>query len=106
MPDIPSKEPSEIVAGDYLTWKISAGDFPASAGWVLTYALVKSGSLIEITATASGDDHLVAVAADTTKTWSAGAYKYQGYFTKAAERYMRRQGTIEIKPNYAAQPPA
>lgn len=102
MVDIPSKEPSEIVAGDLATWKITDDDFPASDSWELTYALVKSGTLIEITASADGDDHLVSVASATTANYTVGKYKYHGYFTKAGARYMRRQGEIEILTDFAA----
>lgn len=103
MVDIPTSEPTEIAAGDLATWKITDSDFPASDSWVLTYALVKSGTLIEITASADGDDHLVEVASATTASWAAGTYQYQGYFTLSGERYLRRQGTIEVLPNFAAQ---
>lgn len=103
MPDIPNSEPSEIAAGDLATWKISDSDFPAGDSWELTYALVKSGTLIEITASADGDDHLVSEASATTASWTPGTYKYQGYFTKSGARYLRREGTIKILPDFASQ---
>ena len=35
----------QIIAGDSFAWKKCLSDYPASAGWVLSYALVKSSGL-------------------------------------------------------------
>ena len=108
---IPTREPEKITAGDYVQWKkpgsacvSPAGDSClASDGWQLTYAFVKTGYQIIITATSSGDDHLVTLAAATTSSYSPGRYSWQAYVTKATERYMVDSGTVEILPNLAAQ---
>ena len=55
---IPTKEPDQITAGDYVQWKIESSDvispagveLKASAGWTLTYALTKTSKAIAITA--------------------------------------------------------
>lgn len=104
MTDIPTTEPARITAGDYVQWKISLADYKASDSWTLTYSLVKKGTRIEITATASGDDHLVTLAAATTATYNIGIYAWQAYVTKSSERYMVDRGTLEVLPNYAAMP--
>jgi len=101
MPDIPTIEPEEITAGDYVQWKISSSDYPAST-YTLTYALVKAGALIEITAAASGDDHLVTLSAATTAEYTAGDYHWQAYMTAGSERYAVDNGTVTIHPNFAA----
>lgn len=97
--------PEKFAAGDSLSWKKSLGDYLASDGWVLTYALVNSSALIEITGTASGDDHLIELSAATTAAYTAGEYKYQAYATSAAlsERYKVDEGTVTIRPNFATQ---
>ncbi len=97
--------PAKIVAGDSLSWTKSLGDYLASSGWVLTYALVKDGKLIEITGSADGDDHLIELAAATTADYTAGEYKYQAYATSAAlsERYKVDEGSVEVRPNFATQ---
>ncbi len=113
MTEYASTEPEKITAGDYVQWKressgfsIPTGDVPkASAGWVLTYALVKTGVRIAITAaTHETHDFLVTLAAATTAGYTAGVYQWQAYVTKAAtsERYLVDAGTIEILANFAA----
>jgi hypothetical protein len=37
--------PDQITAGNAFAWKKCLSDYPASAGWVLSYALVKSSGL-------------------------------------------------------------
>lgn len=110
MTEYATTEPEKITAGDLVAWKreasglsIPTGEVPkASAGWALTYALVKSGTRIQITASASGDDHLVTLAATTTAGYTVGVYQWQAYVTKTTERYLVDSGTIEILANFAA----
>lgn len=78
MPDIPTREPDSIQAGDTLTWKRSLSDYPASS-WVLSYRLTSTtAQLATIAASADGDDHLVSVAPATTAAWAAGDYELRG----------------------------
>ena len=67
-------EPSRVTAGDTITWLRSLADYPASAGWVLSYTLINSAAKISITATASGADHLVTVAAATSAAYTPATY--------------------------------
>ena len=102
---VPDSEPKQVTAGDTWTWKKELSDFLPSDGWVLTYALVKSGKLIEITATDDSDDHLVEVAVSDTTDYESGIYHWQSYVTKSAtsERYSYEKGTIEVLPDFAQQ---
>ena len=102
MADIPTVEPSEIIAGDTLKFQKSLSDYSSST-WTLTYYLLKSGTQITFSASASGTDHLVNVSNTTTAGWAAGIYKWESYISKTGERYKISSGTIEIKPNLAAQ---
>ena len=95
-------EPSRVTAGDTVTWQKSLSDYPATASWVLSYTLINSTSKISFTATASGADHLVSVAAATTAAWASGTYSWLAVVTKAAERFTVGQGTIVIGANLAA----
>lgn len=99
---IPTEVPTTLTAGDTARWKISLGDYPAGSGWVLSYALVKrgSGALILIQSAASGDDHLVNVAASVTADYPAGDYQAQAYVTKDGDRFQVWSGLICIKPNF------
>ena len=98
---IPTVEPNEITAGDLVTWKKSLADYPAGAGWVLSYALTTSAAHISITGTADNDDHLISVAAATTAAYTAGEYSIQGYVTNGLERYRVYKGDITIRPDRA-----
>ena len=99
--DVPTTEPSEVTAGDTWTWKKSLSDFLASDSWVLTYALVKDGKQIKLTASADGDDHLIEEVPTDTAKHDPGIYHYQAYVTKSTERYLVGTGTIEVLPDFA-----
>lgn len=100
--EIPTSEPSVVVAGDTLSWRITLDDYPASAAWVLSYRLINATGKIDITAGASGDDHLVSVSAASSAVWSAGEYRYTAWVTKGAERHTVKSGTMRVRPNVAA----
>lgn len=99
---IPTREPAAVTAGDTVTWKKSLSDYPASAGWVLKYRLINAAGKIDITTSADGDDHLVSVLASTSAGWTAGAYTWQSYVTRASERYTLETGAIDVKPDLAS----
>jgi hypothetical protein len=103
MATIPTTEPAFLQAGDTLTWQRSLPDYPASASWVLTYRLINAAGKIDITAAASGDDHLVTVAAATSAAYAAGDYEWTAYVTKATERYTIGSGRVTIRPDLAAK---
>lgn len=93
--DTPTEEPTSIIAGDSIAWKKTLADYPASAGWVLAYAL-RGATKIDFNAVASGDDYLVNVLAATSAAWIAGFYTWTSYVTKAGQRYTVEQGAVEI----------
>jgi hypothetical protein len=102
MVDIPSREPLSFRAGDTVSWKKSFSDYPASESFVLKYYLVKSGKQIVITAEASGDDHLVTIAAADSGAYDAGRYFYQARIEKGTEAFTVGEGIIEVKAGLAA----
>lgn len=95
-------EPPAARAGDTLSFTKTLADYPASAGWVLSYALLKSGTRITFTASASGDDHAVSVAASTTASWAAGRYRLVGRVAKAGEAYTVVDTSLDVLPDLAA----
>lgn len=97
---IPSIEPDSVVAGDLWTWTRSLSDYPATT-WTLTYSLIKADRQITLTATASGADFLISIAAATTADYSDGTYVWQAYVTSGLERYTVGSGQITVKPNLA-----
>jgi len=101
---IPSKEPAVFTAGDTIKWTKSLSDYLPADSWVLTYALVMSGKLINLTAADNGDgSHLVTITAATSAGYTAGIYHWQAYVTKSGERYKVGHGRLEVKPDFAAQ---
>lgn len=99
---VPTIEPETLFAGDFVTWTKSLSDYPATT-WTLTYALVKDGKIVEITASASGDDHLIEEAATTTDDWAPGTYQWQSRVTNGANIHTIDTGKLVIKPNFPAQ---
>jgi len=95
-------EPKRLTAGDTIAWTKALADYQASSGWTLHYRLINADGHLDITTTAAGADHAVAVAAATSATWPAGIYTYSAYVTKASERYTVGSGQIDIAANLAA----
>ena len=102
MTDIPTNEPSEITAGDTIAWKKQLSDYPASDEWEVQYTLINSSGKIAITSVASGDDHLVNISAAISAEYDPGIYSWQARAVLDDETYLVDEGTITIKPNYAA----
>lgn len=98
---IPTTEPTAVVAGDTLTWQRSLADYPAST-WTLKYRLINSAGKFDITAAASGTDHLITVSSTTSATYTAGNYTWTAWVEKTGERVTIGAGTITVKPNIAA----
>lgn len=92
--------PTSIIAGDSRTWRKSFADYPASAGWVLAYAL-RGPAKIDFDAAADGDDHLVALAAAVTAQWPAGFYTVTLFAKKDDQRITVESGSIDILPDPA-----
>lgn len=99
---IPTVEPTEIVAGDTVTWKIKEdADRTAADGWVLKYSFVIKGKYVTVTCSDSGDGyHLAEISAADSKSYAAGEYSWQSYITKAAERYRVNTGRLKVLPNF------
>jgi len=95
-------EPDRITAGDTLEWVKSLPSYPASAGWVLRYAIVSNSAAYNFTATASGDEHAISVAAATTAAWAAGSYAWTAAVTLGATRHTVGNGRLTIAPNLSA----
>jgi hypothetical protein len=93
----------KLRVGDTLDFTTTLADYPASAGWVLTYRLIPrtSGTPISLPGTASGDDHRTSATATTTAAWTAGEYSWAGYVDKAGEHYVVDNGTVTLLPNLA-----
>jgi hypothetical protein len=102
MPEIPTNEPSTIIAGDTIRWLKTLTDYPASQGWLMAYTLINAAGKITINGTASGDSHLIEASATTSAAWAAGDYDYRAQASKAGDVFTVGQGRITIQPSFAA----
>ena len=88
--------PKQIVAGDSIGWTKSLSNYPASAGWALSYTLVSPTARQVINGSASGDDFLLAANATTTAAWAPGTYTWTAAVSKGTDRYTIESGQVEI----------
>ena len=92
-------------AGDSATWRISLCDYPAGAGWVLSYALLSaSAPKITFAAAADGDDHLVTLTSATTATWAAARYSMMATVSDGTDRATVRAADIVVLPDLTVAP--
>jgi hypothetical protein len=96
-----------IISGDTLDFVTTLPDYPAGGGYTLKYRLHPrtTGSAIDITCSASGDNHRCGAAASVTALWAAGEYSWSCWVEKGAERYSGTKypwrGECTILPNPA-----
>ncbi len=98
--------PLELQIGDTWTWTERIRDYRPSAGWALSFSLYRYGQpVIQINATASGDDFSISVTAATTAGKVAGQWQWIACVTKGADRFTVGTGTVTLKPDLAAAGP-
>jgi hypothetical protein len=102
MAEIPTIEPTTANAGDTWRWTRALADYPASAGWALSYTLINAAAKITINASASGDNHAVTVSAATTAGYAAGSYDWRARVSKAGEIYTVGEGRITVRNAFSA----
>jgi hypothetical protein len=86
--DVPVEpEPSNLVAGDTLTWQRSFAAYPASAGWVLAYVLNSLTARFVVAPediTSQGDTYTILIPSAETKLWTPGSYQWMAVVSLAA----------------------
>jgi hypothetical protein len=102
MANIPDIEPADLTAGDSASWTRTLPDYPASAGWTLSYTMINAVAKITLNSVANGDDYAVSIAANDSASWVAGDYDWQAYVTRNDERVTVGRGRVRILPNLAA----
>lgn len=97
-------EPTRAVAGDTLAWTRDFPDYPASAGWTLTYAFrIQLGSgKLDLTASTSGDSFSATITAAQSALLKPGLWGWAAYVTLTTQRYQVGSGTLTVTPNLAA----
>jgi len=97
---IPTSEPSALRAGDTWRWTKSLADYPATS-WTLKYRFKNAAGGFEITASTSGTDYSVTVAAATTAAYTAGVYSWLAWVEGGtSEKYSVDTGIATIDPDY------
>lgn len=95
--EIPSIEPTEVFAGDTVSWTKDISDYPATL-WTLTYYL-RGPADIDIAATASGREFLVSKTAAQSAAWAPGLYHWRAFVSDADERYLVGEGEMTVSAN-------
>lgn len=96
--------PTVITAGDSYTLTLTYGDYPASSGWALAFA-VAGVSVDTWTSSASGDAHVITIPAADTATLGAGTYQYRVRATKAGTVETLETGTLAVEADIGAAAP-
>ena len=101
MSTIPDNEPATLRAGDTWRWTRSLSDYTAPT-WVLKYRFKNAAGGFEITASASGTDHSITVAAATSAAYVAGSYTWAAWVESGSDKFTVDEGTLEVLPDYRA----
>lgn len=95
-------EPISIIPGDTVKWTRTLADYPASAGWALSYELLNAMHRYEIPATADGKAFRVVVSAQITQSYAPGSYDWRARVTNADEVYTVASGRLTVAPSFGA----
>jgi hypothetical protein len=98
----PEGEPLEIVAGDFIQWKVSdlVDDYPTDS-YTLTYTARISGARDEfqIVATGQSNHYLVTATSTASASYSPGIYQWQKEIVRNSDsaRIVLGRGTFTVK---------
>lgn len=101
MTEFANEIPVELRAGDTLKWTRSLPDYPASAGWALSYSLVGKNGAHSFNGTADGDGFDVTVSATASSSYAAGRYRLTEFVTKGTERFTTATKDVTVLANLA-----
>lgn len=92
--------PRALTAGDSYTLTLTYPDYPASAGWALTFA-VAGPSVDTWTSTASGDAHVLTLPAAETGALDAGDYQWSLKAIRSGVVHTIERGTLVVAADLA-----
>lgn len=101
MPDLPTTEPTQIIAGDTLAWSKTLDDYPANDGWTLTYYL-RGPAAYTITTTADDAAHVAAATTAETSLYTPGEYRLFGFATTGSTRYKVYEKPVTVFADVAS----
>jgi hypothetical protein len=102
--DDPHPEPLSVIAGDSLAWNRSFEEYPASAGWTLTYALNSASQryiVADADVVADSDGFSVNIPSAETKLWVPGEYLWLAVLQNAGTgaRITGASGRVTVQPD-------
>lgn len=97
-------EPTQLHAGDSVTWSRDVPDRPASAGWGLRY--VFSGPDRHTVDALLTTPYQVQISAEVTAGWAPGLYKWVALAFRGDQRLTIASGTITVAPNFETADPS
>lgn len=101
--EIPTTEPTTLTAGDSWRWDKTLGDYPASAGWQLSYMFRGEEDLSvpwSTLVTADGDTFEVRIPAASTDL-SPGPYRLFGRVTDGTDVFTVYNEVVAVQVNPA-----
>lgn len=99
---VPTSEPLQLRVGDTWAWRREdLSDYPAGAGWALTYYFRNAGAHFDIAASADGDAFAVSVAKATTAAYAAGRYDWLAVVDDGSARHQVAEGAVDLLPDFA-----
>lgn len=87
-------EPTQLHAGDSVTWAREAIAFPSADGWALSFSLRGPGSLD--VASTDGEPYQFRMTSSQTRNLPPGAYHWACYAVREDERQTLGSGRMEI----------
>lgn len=91
--------PLTLVSGDTWSWTDSLVDYPATT-WTLTHYF-RGPKSFNVVSTASGSNHVSAVTAAASGTYSAGEYQWIARVTDGTSVLSVGTGVLTVEPNLA-----
>jgi len=100
--DAPEGEPLQIVAGDFVQWKVSnlVDDYPTDS-YTLIYTARISGARDEFQITATGETSHYLITASSTSGYTPGNYDWQQEIVRNSDsaRIVLKRGTWKVLPD-------
>ncbi len=100
--DAPEGEPLQIVAGDFVQWKVSnlVDDYPTDS-YTLVYTARISGARDEFQITATGETSHYLITASSTSGYTPGTYDWQQEIVRNSDsaRIVLKRGTWKVLPD-------
>ena len=81
--NLPCREPQQFTAGDTINWVRTLDNYPASAGWTLSYVLRGPQTIKVNASTYQTSDYIVSIPAANTTNYKDGLYSVAAYVTNS-----------------------